>query len=187
MEAGGWIGLGANAVVSVAFLAVAVVLAVGAIRTKQVRNNPLGVATVLLYVTCGGGHVVHTIQLAEASGAQTEYLVAWDMAVLDVLTAIAGVAYWMMRRRFPALVSSAAVYEDLRVRQRRALEIHDGVVQGLVRAKMALDLDLKKEGDEAVDDTLAKARGIISGLLGDKDVQPGALRRATPGGASHGR
>lgn len=187
MEAGWWIGLGANAVIAAAFLAVAVVLAIGAIRTKQVRNNPLGVATVILYVTCGGGHVVHTLQLLDSPTAAAEYTVAWDMWILDIVTAVAGVSYWMMRRRFPALVSSAAVYEDLRVRQRRALEIHDGVVQGLVRAKMALDMDLKKEGDEAVDDTLANARHIITGLLGDKDVQPGALRRNTPGGAGHGR
>lgn len=201
----GWvIGLVANAVIAVAFLAVAVVLAINAIATKQVRNNPLGLATVVLYISCGGGHLVHTLQLldvplgimsAAGIGIRAEYNGEWHPWVIDILTAIAGVSYWMMRRRFPALVSGAAVFEDLRGRQRRALEIHDNVVQGLVRAKMALELDQNREGEQAVDDTLAKARGIITELLGKDEIVPGGLRRKTPGdhappapgGAPHGR
>jgi hypothetical protein len=187
---GWWLGLAMNATIAVAFLAVAVVLLVNAIKTKHVRNNPLGVATVILYIGCGGGHVVHTLQLldvplgnASAAGLaiQAEYAVGWHMWAIDILTAIAGVAYWMMRRRFPALVSGAAVFEDLRARQRRALEINDNVVQGLARAKMALDMHLEEEGDQAVEETMAKARHIITGLLGENEVKPGRLRRDRPG------
>lgn len=203
MASWGWmVGLAANAVISVAFLAVAVVLLVNAVKTRHVRNNPLGVATVVLYITCGGGHVVHTLQLLDvplgnltAAGLaiRAEYAAGWHMWAIDILTAIAGVSYWMMRRRFPALVSGAAVFEDLRARQRRAIEINDNVVQGLVRAKMALDLGMEEEGDEAVDETMAKARHIITGLLGDRDIAPGALRRTSeagigkpqPGGKPH--
>ena len=184
------IGLVANAVAGLAFLAVAVVLLVNAIRTKHVRNNPLGVATVVLYLTCGGGHIVHTLQLldaplgiASAAGLaiQAEYNTNYHMWIIDILTAIAGVSYWMMRSRFPALVSGAAVFEDLRTRQRRAIEINDNVVQGLTRAKLALDMGEKAEGDQAVAETLGKARHIITGLLGDEDVKAGSLRRKTPG------
>lgn len=189
-----WIGLVANAVISVAFLGVAAMLLTNAIRTHHVRNNPLGVATTVLYITCGGGHVVHTLQLldvplgfATAAGIaiQAEYANNPHMWVIDILTAIAGVSYWLMRRRFPALVSGAAVYEDLRERQRRALEINDNVVQGLVRAKLALDVGERKEGDAAVADTLGKARHIITDLLGDEDVDAGSLRR--PGAAAGGK
>jgi hypothetical protein len=198
MALGLWIGITTNAIIAAAFLAVAVVLLVNAVTTKHVRNNPLGVATVILYLTCGGGHVVHTMQLldvplgyATAAGfaIQAEYESNWHMWAIDIVTAAAGVSYWMMRKRFPALVSGAAVFEDLRARQRRALEINDNVVQGLVRAKLALDMDHNKEGDEAVADTLAKARHIITGLLGEEEVQAGDLRRkkkAETGGELHG-
>ena len=191
-----WIGLVTNSVIAVAFLAVAVVLAVNAIKTKHVRKNPLGLATVVLYLSCGGGHVVHTLQLldqplgiatAAAAASHIEYNNEWHVWLIDIFTAIAGVSYWMMRNRFPALVSGAAVFEDLRGRQRRALEIHDNVVQGLVRAKMALDMDMGGEGKVAVEDTLARAKGIISELLGKEETTPGALRRATDGGGSDGR
>lgn len=184
------LGLAMNAIISVAFLGVAVMLLTNAIKTKHVRNNPLGVATTVLYITCGGGHVVHTLQLldvplgrATAAGfaIQAEYVANPHMIVIDVLTAIAGVTYWLMRKRFPALVSGAAVFEDLRERQRRALEINDNVVQGLVRAKLALDIGERKEGDAAVADTLARARHIITDLLGDEDIEKGGLRRALPG------
>ena len=189
-----WIGLAANAVAGVAFLAVAAVLAANAIKTRQVRNNPLGLATVVLYLTCGGGHAVHALQLLDsplgrpsAAGAaiMMEYNANLHMWVIDILTAVAGIAYWMMRRRFPALVSGAAVFEDLRARQRRALEIHDNVVQGLARAKLALDLKEDKEGNEAVGDTLDRARHIITDLLGQEGARAGAVRR--PAGGEHGR
>jgi len=183
------VGLVTNAVIAVVFLAVAVVLALNAIRTHQVRNNPLGLATVVLYITCGGGHVVHTLQLldiplgsasAAAYGIQEEYQSSWAMWLIDILTAAAGVSYWMMRKRFPALVSGAAVFEDLRGRQRRALEIHDNVVQGLARAQLALDLDERREGEAAVADTLNGARTIITELLGKEQVHAGGLRRKAP-------
>lgn len=197
MDFGPWLGIVTNAIIAAAFLAVAVVLLVNAIRTKKVRGNPLGVATVILYLTCGGGHVVHTLQLldaplgiASAAGLaiQAEYASNYHLWVIDILTAIAGVSYWMMRRRFPALVSGAAVFEDLRSRQRQALEINDNIVQGLVRAKLALDLDQRAEGDQAVAETLANARHIITGLLGEGDVKGGHLRRQTPaaGGGKDG-
>jgi signal transduction histidine kinase len=194
-DSGWWIGVSANAIIAVAFLAVAVVLAVNAIKTRQVKNNPLGLATVVLYITCGGGHVVHTVQLiqgplgvnaAVAAAAAFEYSNEWHMWAIDLLTMIAGVSYWMMRRRFPALVSGAAVFEDLRGRQKRALEIHDNVIQGLVQAQMALSMDMEEEGTEAVSETLEKARGIITDLLGDEEITPGILRRAHAGGEPHG-
>ena len=190
-----WAGITLNAVIASAYIAVATLLLVNALRTRHVRDNPLGVATVLVFFTCGGGHAVHMLQLldgplgsssAAGSAIAAEYAFNLHMVVIDVLTAIAGVAYWMLRRRFPALVSGAAVFEDLRARQRRALEINDNVVQGLARAKMALDLGKNEEGDEAVEETLAKARHIITDLLGQEDVQAGSLRRQHSGGL-HGR
>lgn len=190
-----WVGITMNGVVAMAYLAVAGILLANAVRSRHVFDNPLGVATVLVFFTCGGGHAVHMLQLldvplgvASAAGAaiQAEYANNLHMWIIDILTAIAGVSYWMLRRRFPALVSGAAVFEDLRARQRRALEINDNVVQGLARAKLALDMGRNAEGDEAVADTLGKARHIITGLLGDEEVKAGSLRRRKAGGDDRG-
>lgn len=187
----GWtLGLAASLVISVTFLGVAAMLAVNLRASGQWRNNPLGVGTFFLYLTCGGGHAVRTLQLLDPSlGLATAAGVAarveateWHVWAVDGVTALAGVWYWTMRHRFPALVTGTAVFEDLRERQRRALEIHDNVVQGLARAKLALDLRQEQEGDEAVEETLQASRRIITQLLGEAEVAPGSLRRGRPAG-----
>ena len=45
----------------------------------------------------------------------------------------------------------AQLFEDLRQREQQALELNDNVLQGLVVAKMALDLDEPDKADEALD------------------------------------
>jgi len=59
------------------------------------------------------------------------------------------------------------------------------VVQGLARAKLALDLGRRDEGARAVEETLDAAKGIMSGLLGREHsgtpLGAGELRRTAPG------
>lgn len=62
--------------------------------------------------------------------------------------------------------------------ERRALEINDNVVQGLVLAKYALDSGREEEGARAVEDTLARARDLMSEQM--PDVKPGDLVREKP-------
>jgi K+-sensing histidine kinase KdpD len=62
--------------------------------------------------------------------------------------------------------------------ERRALEINDNVVQGLVLAKYALAAGREEEGAKAVDETLARARDLMSEHL--PDVKPGDLVREKP-------
>lgn len=52
--------------------------------------------------------------------------------------------------------------EFARVRQRDALELHDGVVQGLAVAHLALELDQKDQSREALLETLAQAKAIVA-------------------------
>lgn len=178
------IGLAANATIAAALLAVAVVIAMNLTKGRQWFVNPLAAATVFLFITCGGGHAVYAMQLMDNSiGLATEAGAAIRFAYLqphmwgwDIMTAAAGVWYWTMRRKFPDLVSGAAVFEDLRGRQRRALEIHDNVVQGLVRAQLALELSREGEAKEAVDATLARAEAMVTDLLAtaEQNQQGGA-------------
>jgi hypothetical protein len=74
---------------------------------------------------------------------------------------------------------------DADLRRQQAMEINDNIVQGLTVAKLALELDQTVESHRALDDTLVKARGIISDLLGEdesekKQIGPGGLVRAQP-------
>ncbi len=62
--------------------------------------------------------------------------------------------------------------------ERRALEINDNVVQGLVLAEYALAAGREEEGGRAVDETLARARDLMSEHL--PDVNPGDLVRERP-------
>ena len=75
---------------------------------------------------------------------------------------------WRLRRR-------AAPGNSLGV----ALEINDTVVQGLVVAKMSLELGDTERAGAAIDSSLAAAKGIITGLLGEGEagLSPGAILR----------
>lgn len=172
MVAGWTLGLLFNATIAAAYLAVAFLLGSTAIRTNQWRSNPLGLATVILYVGCGGGHAVYSLQLAgiafgsaaaSSAGALTLYAER-HMWVWDGVTAAVGIWYWTQRKRFPGLVTGAAVFEDLRVRQRRALELNDDVVQGLARAKLELELGRREEGERTLAETRTAGEAILRRL-----------------------
>lgn len=72
--------------------------------------------------------------------------------------------------------------------RRQALEINDNVVQGLVTALLRLEFDGLGESEVAdgLRRTLASARGIISDLLGEGELEPGALVRTLPADATPG-
>lgn len=65
-----------------------------------------------------------------------------------------------------------------RASQRQALQVNDSIVQGLAVAKYALELRLDDRAQEAVGDTLRKAREIVAGLLDDgatEGMEPAAF------------
>jgi hypothetical protein len=67
--------------------------------------------------------------------------------------------------------------------ERRALEINDSIVQGLVVAKYALDAGQVEQGAAAIEGTLRRARELMDRQLGNGDappIRPGDLRRGTP-------
>ncbi|HEU4973794.1 MAG TPA: hypothetical protein VFT50_01795 [Baekduia sp.] len=63
-----------------------------------------------------------------------------------------------------------------RDRERRALEINDNIVQGLAVAKYAIGHGLVEEGVKAIDETLARARQLITEQLGDVAQDDGQVR-----------
>jgi hypothetical protein len=73
---------------------------------------------------------------------------------------------------------------EAQLRREKALEINDNIVQGLAIAKYAFDLDRMDQAQQAINDTLAAARAIISDLLEQiapgQELHPGSLVRAEP-------
>jgi PAS domain S-box-containing protein len=65
-------------------------------------------------------------------------------------------------------------------RQRVAREVNDTIVQGLVTAEMALDLDRLDDARKAIVSTSAQARRWIGELAVDHQVQPGTAVRTLP-------
>jgi PAS domain S-box-containing protein len=65
-------------------------------------------------------------------------------------------------------------------RQRVAREVNDTIVQGLVTAEMALDLERYAEARRAIASTSAQARRWIGELAVDHQVQPGTAVRDAP-------
>ncbi|MDQ4064849.1 MAG: hypothetical protein M3161_02255 [Actinomycetota bacterium] len=72
---------------------------------------------------------------------------------------------------------------DARRLQEHALALNDSVVQGLAAAKMALELGETEKVERLLDETLDKARHIISELLHEVnvDLRPGDLVRGDEG------
>ncbi len=185
------LGAAANFVTMLAYFAIVAAILVPLIREKQVTQNRLGTATALIFFTCAvhhGSHTVHMIlpefDLADRSGLAMRQAFDGQAVVWDLFTAGVGIYYWTLRRTYGALMSGAKLFEDLRERQRQALEINDNIVQGLAAAKLSLELDQTATTHEALESTLAAARNLITNLLGEVSERPdfnaGELRRSRP-------
>lgn len=183
----------ANVVIFTAYVVISMTIATGLRRSGQsLADNPLAWATSAIFLTCAvhhGNHPVHMLLPALGTEASLSLVMReafseWHVAAWDVVGAGVAVWYFTLRARFPALVRGAAVFEDMRERQRQALEIHDNVVQGLAVAKLSLETDRVEDGLRAVERTLIASRHIITELLGEEGsetaVNPGQLRRARP-------
>lgn len=66
--------------------------------------------------------------------------------------------------------------------RKQALELNDEVVQGLATAKLALESGRHEHGLKAIENTLDRARAIVTALLaeGGRPIQPGDLLREVP-------
>jgi PAS domain S-box-containing protein len=65
-------------------------------------------------------------------------------------------------------------------RQRVAAEVNDTIVQGLVAAEMALDLDQVDYARSLIAGTSRQARNWIGELAGDQELEPGMAVRRSP-------
>lgn len=82
---------------------------------------------------------------------------------------------WVEHKRIEQMRSDLAMAEQ---RQQQALQINEGIVQGIAVAKMALELGDSERALDALDRTLTAAKRVISHLLLDHvdEIRPKDLR-----------
>ncbi|MGZ3434374.1 MAG: hypothetical protein ACXVA7_21645 [Isosphaeraceae bacterium] len=185
------ISAAANGMIGIAYLVIAYIILGGLIRTNQLTTNKLGLATGLIFLTCGIHHGSHGFHMLLPSfGIHDQQALDlraswhWPSVAWDVVGAGVALYYLSLRGSYASVLRGAQLFEDMKVRERQALEINDNIVQGLSVAKYALDQGQDEKSQKAVEETLKKARMIITELLGEEDGEvalgPGELRRQRP-------
>jgi signal transduction histidine kinase len=168
----------ANALVGVAYLLIALAIVRPLVKAGQLRSNRLGAATAAIFFTCAVHHGAHTLHmvvlpylgLAESQGLAMRATYSFPSATWDVISAAVGIYYWTLRRTYGSLMEGAKLFEDMQQRERQALELNDNVLQGLVVAKLALDLDERDKAYRAVETAISSASGMITELLGVQEA-----------------
>ena len=74
-------------------------------------------------------------------------------------------------------LATAQELERRELNERHAVEINDNIIQGLALAKYKLQAGEEQASADQVSETLREAQRLVSGLLGDAEVQAGQLRR----------
>ncbi|MGV3562734.1 MAG: hypothetical protein ACO1ON_05570 [Nocardioides sp.] len=179
------IGVICNGVIAIAYLLISLAIVVPLARSRQLRTNPLGAATASIFFSCAVQHGLHSLHmflpsvgLADEQGLAMRQAWDWQLSLWDLFGAVIGVYYWTLRRSYSSLMEGAQLFQDLRQREQQALELNDTVLQGLVVAKMALDLDDTKRAHESLSVSIDSASRIITDLLGSSATLD--LVRSTP-------
>ena len=178
----------ANAAIMVGYLAISYRILRGLVITRQIRTNRLGLATASIFLSCGLGHGIHfehlLPSLLDGRPDTVGQAVDWHLVAADLVTALIAFWHWSLRKQYGAMLEAGQLYEDVKGRQRQALEINDNIVQGLTVAHLALASKDANRSLEAMEATLAKARTIISDLIGEVGEEtrltPGELVRTRP-------
>jgi len=177
------VGLVCNAAIMVAYLGISLAIVVPLARSHQLRTNPLGAATAAIFLTCAVHHGAHSVHMLlpslgfdDPQGLAMRTAWGWPLASWDIIGAVVAVYYWTLRRNYGSLMQGAQLFQDLRQREQQALELNDTVLQGLVVAKMALDLDQPAKANIALTSSISSASRIITELLGSKHHSLDLLR-----------
>ncbi|CAM4012131.1 MAG: hypothetical protein KKE65_05110 [Actinobacteria bacterium] len=167
------IGMICNGIIATAYVFISLAITVPLARSGQLRSNPLGAATASIFFSCAVHHGIHSVHMAlpslgidDPQGYAMREAWDWPLSLWDVVGAVVGVYYWTLRRNYSSLMEGAQLFQDLRQREQQALELNDTVLQGLVVAKMALDLDDRQRAQESLTVSIDSASRIITDLLG---------------------
>jgi hypothetical protein len=122
--------------------------------------------------------------IGERAGLALRDALGFHAAMLDFVGAAVAVWYLSLRGRYSALLSGPTLFEDIKERQRQALEINDDIVQGLTTVLYATELGDTATARAAAQRALTASRHIIAELVGGEEsplrLEAGELRRETP-------
>ncbi len=170
-----------NTGIAISYLLICLAIVVPLARSNQLRSNPLGAATAAIFLTCSvhhGSHAVHmllpSLGVNDDQGLAMRSAWGWPLTIWDCVGLVVALYYWTLRRNYSSLMQGAQLFEDLRKREQQALELNDSVLQGLVVAKMALDLD--DEGYIRV--APGTTRTSVEGVFACGDVMDKIYRQA---------
>jgi hypothetical protein len=100
--------------------------------------------------------------------------VPWLIFAAFVIVSIVGmILLWRV------LISNAEL-QRADLSRSHALEINDNVVQRLVLAKYALDRGATETSQQKLAETLRETQQLVTSLLEEREITPGALRRDAP-------
>jgi hypothetical protein len=174
-----------NTGIAVAYLLICLAIVVPLAKSNQLRSNPLGAATAAIFLTCAvhhGSHAVHmllpSLGIDDDQGLAMRAAWGWPLTVWDCVGLVVALYYWTLRRNYSSLMRGAQLFEDLRKREQQALELNDSVLQGLVVAKMALDLNDTAKANAALTTSIESASRIITDLIGTEGFNMQLLRSA---------
>src|SRR3954447_5361160 len=103
-----------------------------------------------------------------------ETTVSWIIFAAFCLVSLGGmILLWRV------LISNAEL-QRADLSRKHALEINDNVVQRLVLAKYALDRGATETSQQKLAETLRETQQLVTSLLEERDIAPGALRREAP-------
>lgn len=124
------------------------------------------------------------LSLQHADGTVVPFQVAVnDLEVEDVLVRCFLLTDLRAQKRAEQERSAHAAQEAAEAERLSLVrEVNDTIVQGLVIAEMALDLDRVAYAREVIAQTSAEARRWIGELVGDQPFEPGTAVRRTPAG-----
>lgn len=103
-----------------------------------------------------------------------EITVPWIIFAAFVLVSLVGTVLL-----YRVLVSNAEL-QRADLSRKHALEINDNVVQRLVLAKYALDRGATETSQQKLAETLRETQQLVTSLLEEREIAPGALRREVP-------
>ncbi len=178
-----YVGMVCNAGIGIAYLFISAGILVPLARSNQLRTNHLGAGTAAIFFTCAihhGSHAVHMLLpsfgLDDERGLAMRTAWDWPLSIWDAVGLAVAIYYWSQRRTYGPLMRGAALFEDMRKRERQALELNDTVLQGLVVAKLALDLGDTARAQAALSTSIGSASTIITELLGSDPTSVQLLR-----------
>ncbi len=108
-----------NGVIATAYLVIFWVILRGLVSTQQVTTNVLGLATALIFFTCGvhhGSHALHLVApelgIGVTRGLAMRAAFGWQMVVWDAIGAGVALFYLSLRRSYGRLLRSPQMFED---------------------------------------------------------------------------